>query len=248
MKNSSLRRVLRYMSHFGPSAGLGAARLHRRTGGLTSVSIPGIDHPLWARAGTADVETFEEVFVTRQYDVVLADFNPRHVLDLGANIGYASVDFSARWPLAQIVAVEPVEENLQLLRRNIAAWPNITAVHGAVWSRSARLLVANPHDAPNAYRMGEPSGPVTGEVPAYTVAQLMMQHDCGWLDLVKMDVEGAEVEIFHGNVDWLDRVGVLIVELHDRIRPGCAQAFYAALHGRRFTQEISGSNLVIDLR
>jgi hypothetical protein len=41
---------------------------------------------------------------------------------------------------------------------------------------------------------------------------------------------------------------MLIVELHDRIVPGCAQALCSALHGRRFQQEIVGSNLAIDLR
>ncbi|HWA10534.1 MAG TPA: hypothetical protein VG838_13895 [Opitutaceae bacterium] len=43
-------------------------------------------------------------------------------------------------------------------------------------------------------------------------------------------------------------VDVLVIELHDRIVPACAQALYDALRGRPFKQEIAGSNLVIDLR
>jgi hypothetical protein len=40
----------------------------------------------------------------------------------------------------------------------------------------------------------------------------------------------------------------MMIELHDRIKPGCAQALYAALQGRRFRQEIVGANLAIELQ
>jgi hypothetical protein len=63
-----------------------------------------------------------------------------------------------------------------------------------------------------------------------------------------MDVEGAEAEILRGADEWLDRVSVMVIELHDRMVPGCSEALYDALHGRRFRQEIAGQNLVIDLR
>ena len=48
--------------------------------------------------------------------------------------------------------------------------------------------------------------------------------------------------------EWLDRINVMIVELHDRIVPECARVLYDALRGRRFRQEIVGGNLAIDLR
>lgn len=248
MDFTSLKQTLRYINHFGLRPGLQAARLHARPGAVVSVRLPRVGHPLWARTGTSDVATFAEVFVTRQYDLSVGDFEPAHILDLGANVGYAAACFAAHWPQARILAVEPAARNFELLQRNTRAWPRITALRGAVWSHPTRVRIANPDDAANAFRVGETAEARGEDIPAFTVPQLMAMAGCDRLDLLKMDVEGAEAEIFRGAPGWLDRVGILVVELHDRIVPACAEALYGALHGRRFKQEIAGSNLVIDLR
>ncbi|HTQ31251.1 MAG TPA: FkbM family methyltransferase [Opitutaceae bacterium] len=248
MTTTTLKRVLRYVSHFGLSAGLQAARLHVRPQSVVRIKLPGIEHPIWARAGTSDVETFEEVFVARQYDLPFADFKPRHILDLGANVGYASVYFAARWPLARILAIEPSGKNLAFLERNTRAWNCITPLQAAVWSHSTVVRIANPGDEANAYRMSEAAAAQPEGIPAYTVDELIARLGCERLDLLKMDVEGAESEIFKNRTGWLDRINVMMIELHDRIVPECARVLYDALRGRRFRQEIVGGNLAIDFR
>jgi FkbM family methyltransferase len=248
MSTGTPKRVLRYISRLGLRSGLQAARMHRKPGSTVRMHLAGIKHPLWARAGTSDVETFEEVFLMRQYDLPFAGFEPRNILDLGANIGYASVCFAARWPQARILAVEPATRNLVLLDKNTRAWNHITCLQAAVWSHPSWVQVTNPQDAPNAFRMGESHDSRKENIPAYTISQLFERQGCSHLDLLKMDVEGAEAEIFQADTSWMDRVKVLIIELHDRIVPGCAQALYHALQGYRFQQEIVGGNLAIDLR
>ncbi len=243
----TLKRVLHYISHLGLGGGLQAARLHCRTS-LVRVRLPGLAHPLWARPNTSDVATFEEVFVAREYDLPFADFRPQHVLDLGANIGFASVYFAARWPQARILALEPSRKNLALLTLNTRPWRRITALQGAVWTHPTRLQIANPGAAPNAYRMTETAESLSDAVAAYTVDQLIAHHGCEQIDLVKMDVEGAEAEILRHGARWLDRIRVLMIELHDRLVPGCAAALCRALEGRRFHQEIVGANLALDFR
>jgi FkbM family methyltransferase len=222
--------------------------MHTRSGSVVRMQLAGIKHPLWARAGTSDIETFEEVFLMRQYDLPFAGFEPRNILDLGANIGYASVYFAARWPQARILAVEPATSNLVLLDKNTRPWNRIACLQAAVWSHPSWVQVSNPTDAPNAFRVSESRDSRRENIPAYTISQLIERQECGHLDLLKMDVEGAEAGIFQNASAWLDRVKVLIIELHDRIVPGCAQALYRALQGYRFQQEIMGSNLAIDLR
>ena len=53
---------------------------------------------------------------------------------------------------------------------------------------------------------------------------------------------------FRRNVFVTATAGILrhlVIELHDRLNPGCAQAFYAALMSRKFVQEIRGENIFI---
>jgi FkbM family methyltransferase len=242
------RRTLRYLSRFGLRAAAQAHRAIGREGPAVAVRLPEIGQPLWVRRGTADAATFDEIFLGREYDLSLPDFSPVHIMDLGANVGYTSVGFAARWPQARILAVEPSAANLAQLRRNTAAWPQITVLQAAVWPHPARVRIANPEGDTNSYRMDEATGPEGSEIPGCTVAQLMVRQGWRRIDLLKMDVEGAEAEIFRHGDHWLDRVGVLVVELHDRIAPGCAENLYRALHGRRFAQEVVGRNVVIDLR
>jgi FkbM family methyltransferase len=242
------RRVIRYTRQFGVRASIPAAQLNARSGRVVSIRPRGIKSPVWIRAGTADVDTFDEVFLLRQYNLPFDDFSPEHILDLGANVGYASLYFATRWPQARILAVEPAASNVGLLKRNLQGWANITCLQAAVWPHPSRVQVANPEDEPNAFRMAESSSAQAETIPAYTVTQLIDRLGCQRLDLLKMDVEGAEAEIFRHGTEWLDRVNVLVVELHDRFVPGCAEALGLALHGRRFRQEIAGNNLAIDLR
>ena len=253
MNLASLKQTLRYINRFGLRSGLQAGRLHGGPGATVAVELPRVGRPIWARTGTSDVATFSEVFVAGQYDLPVDDFHPAHILDLGANVGYASVCFAARWPTARILALEPSAQNFALLQRNIGGWPNIAALQGAVWSHVGTVRIANPQDDANAFRMGERGGEAGAaaegeDIPAFTVPQLMAKLGGARVDLLKMDVEGAEAEILRGRPDWLDAVDVLVIELHDRIAPGCSETLYDALRGRRFAQEISGGNLVIDLR
>lgn len=66
------------------------------------------------------------------------------------------------------------------------------------------------------------------------------------IDILKVDVEGAEREIFSGDCDkWIDSVGMFIIEFHDRLAPGSSAAFYHALYPRRFFQFFRGENAFV---
>ncbi|HVU34120.1 MAG TPA: FkbM family methyltransferase [Opitutaceae bacterium] len=248
-KIDTLRRILRHARHLGPSGGWQAARMIAGRDRLVRLRVRGLPQPIWVRAGTADVETFEEIFLARHYELPFPEFHPRFVLDLGANIGLASIRFAARWPAARILAVEPAEENFALLQRNTGAYPMIARDRAAVWAHAAELAILNPGDAANAFRLGTAAaGPAAAAVPGRTIDEFATRFGCGAWNLVKMDVEGAEAEILNANTRWLDAVSVLVIELHDRICPGCTEALCSALRDRRFRMEIVGANLAFDFR
>lgn len=250
MTATATRRIFRYISHFGFRAGLQGARLHTSAQqALVRMSLPGLSHALWARAGTSDAVTFDEVFLEKEYNIPFENLDPTHILDLGANVGYTSAYFAARWPRARILAIEPSRQNFSILQRNARPWGGIVALQAAAWSQPTTLQIANPDDDANAYRMHEGGGALSCDsVQAHTIPELMKILGCQRLGLLKMDVEGAEAEIFRQGADWLDRVDVMVIELHDRLVPGCAMALNTALAGRHYRQEILGSNLALDFR
>src|SRR5947199_5265011 len=63
----------------------------------------------------SDATVFDEVFDRRYYDFAL-DFDPITILDVGANGGFSTLFFARRYPSATIACVEPMAENIRLLR------------------------------------------------------------------------------------------------------------------------------------
>jgi hypothetical protein len=59
--------------------------------------------------------------------------------------------------------------------------------------------------------------------------RLMAETGTQNIDLLKVDIEGAEVEVFSTASTWIDRTEAICIELHDRFRAGCAGAFLSAV-------------------
>jgi hypothetical protein len=63
----------------------------------------------------------------------------------------------------------------------------------------------------------------------------MQDQEIGFIDVLKMDIEGAEKEVFQDASKWVEKVGILVVELHEHLRSGCNRSFYNATNN--FEQE-----------
>ena len=64
--------------------------------------------------------------------------------------------------------------------------------------------------------------------------------------ILKLDIEGAEKELFQSDYDaWVGRVNAIIVELHDKLRPGCSDALYRAVQRYHFTQFHRGEHVIL---
>ena len=81
-----------------------------------------------------------------------------------------------------------------------------------------------------------------------TIGDILHHYDASRIDLLKLDIEGSELELFgKETANWLDRVEIIAVKLHDRFRPGCAHALYSSLAPRTFVQEIRGETIFIKI-
>lgn len=218
-------------------------KLYHSKGEVVSVSIPQSRTKLAVRTKTSDAATFVHIFIHRDYDID-AGAEPKLIVDGGACVGYASVFFANKYPAARIIALEPEATNYEMLKANTAAYPNVTALRAGVWDKRAPLAIENPGDEKWAFRVREAAAGA-GTVEALTVEDIMGLSGVDFVDILKLDIEGAEKEVFSASPAWLERVRVLVVELHDRYKAGCSRAFYAAVSGHDFKESRRGENVVL---
>jgi FkbM family methyltransferase len=180
---------------------------------------------------TTDVSVYQEVLICGQYAIDLP-FSPKIIVDAGANIGMASLYFATKYPQARIIAIEPETSNFEMLAQNVGRYPNILPIHAALWSRDGEIGVNSPGSFENPLSK---VGFVVREgqgipVRAITVRTLMREMGIQRIDILKVDIEGAEKEVFE-TCDWMDTINCLMIELHDRFRPGSSAAVDAVSEG-----------------
>lgn len=241
-----LLKLPRYLNAFGLRKGLAFPLSLLFGRGVVAISFPGIKSPILMRLGTSDVLTFQKIFFKREYDLPL-DIHPYLIIDAGANVGYASLFFANKYPDAEIIAIEPEDSNFKMLQRNSSSYPRITSLHGALWSKNAFLRISNLKVNDKwTFQVGETESGSEGTIESFTVEQILKESGLDTIDILKMDVEGAEKEILVKDASrWMKCVKVMIVELHDHVVPGCKEALHRATENIYFETFQMGENLVL---
>ena len=175
------------------------------------------------------MNAFLQVLVDEGYDFPL-----KHPLrsSTPGDIGLASIWFASKYPNARVIAVEPEKSNFDVLTRNVAPFSNVTPVHAALWCHPGTLAIDDPNDdgawAFQTRELADSTSRVQ-TVRSLTVTELMSEYDLKWVDLFKVDIEGAEKEVFESSDQWIGSIGAIAIELHDRYKAGCSRSFYAAI-------------------
>lgn len=202
--------------------------------------------PFYFRRGTSDFDCFEQIFLSHQYRSPL-QIAPLTIVDAGANIGASVRYFAHTFPKAQIWAIEPDLTNFELLRRNSKNLPQTHLIASALWPNKEPVFITDLDAEKWKFEVSiAPSISASQALSSLTIPEILSQIPSGRINLLKLDIEGAERELFQENADvWLSKVDVIIIELHDRFKAGCSNAFYAAICKRPFHQEVMGENIFI---
>lgn len=215
---------------------------------LFKAKVAGIKHPVYLRIGTTDATVLKQVLIEKHYDIP-CQIIPKIIVDAGANIGFSAVYFANKYPDATIVALEPESSNFQLLQKNVSSYPQIKPLQMALWKENTQINLIDPHFGHHGFQVMEGSinvGAQSRLVQALTMDALMSSLGLNTVDLLKVDIEGSEKEVFENSAKWIDKVEVIMVELHDRIKPGCSQAFRDA--AKAFSGEASNGETVMRWR
>lgn len=213
---------------------------------LFNFPLKNSNHKIYLRSNSSDMTVFSQVFHDREYASLLDSSNVTTIIDLGANIGLSSVWFLTHFPNASVLAVEPDEENFEVLKKNIAAFGDrAQAIRAGVWSDEtwlkmsertyrdgqhwARQVVECNENEPSAFR-------------AVSLPGLMKRLNASRISILKVDIEGAEAKVFEAaSKNWLGQIDTIAIELHeDSLFGPCSNIFHAAIAEQGFNVSTCG--------
>ncbi|MBW4686016.1 MAG: FkbM family methyltransferase [Komarekiella atlantica HA4396-MV6] len=193
--------------------------------------LKGFKYPIWSRYGTSDSRAFHQVFIRQEYSSLSDLKSPSLIIDCGTNVGYSAIYFLNKYPNAHLIAVEPDINNFKACERNLLPYSDrVSLVNSAIWSNQAGLVICR-----GQYRDGlewstqvrENQGDEKPDIYAIDISSLLEKSGFENIDILKIDVERAEIEIFSRNYEnWLNKVKNIIIELHDE---ECEKIFFKAL-------------------
>jgi FkbM family methyltransferase len=190
-----------------------------------------LEHRRWSQS---DVLAIEQCFAQAQYDMpsgphgvlienlyreIVASGQQPLIIDCGANIGASVTWLSARYPEAHIIAIEPAAENFALLCRNCAGLDVDLRLAG-ISSADGRAYLDNPSGSPMDFRTTSERRGV--EIDLVSIESLLASKPATAYApfLLKVDIEGAEKDLFAGDTEPINRFPLIILEPHDWLMPG----------------------------
>jgi FkbM family methyltransferase len=213
-------RLLRVVAPADCSKALALYRKQASRSGaaLVPLRLRGARRPIYLRRRSSDFDVFEQVFVHKHYaDLPIRE--PRIIIDAGANIGLSALFFLRTYPRAHVVALEPDPANFRLAARNLRDFTNrCTLVPAALWSEPGELAIERGAFGDGrewATRVTPDLDGVSPRVSAHSVRSLMDQFHLSTVDLLKIDIEGAEEAVFGSDdLGFLEDVRCIAIELH----------------------------------
>lgn len=162
------------------------------------------------RTFKGDLSIFNEIFWRETYRIPEKYVkNPEVIIDLGAHIGFTSLYFSRKYPNAKIYALEASKQNFSLLEQNLKPFPPITLIQKAIHTQDGFILFDDSGLSYNT-KISDRGD----EVEAVSVHTLLNHYGIDKVDLMKIDIEGAEKDILGENNEWLAKTENIIIELH----------------------------------
>ena len=262
MKRETIERLPNFVKRFGVKDGLRLGLGLPSDGRATDLApvphrTPGYDAPIWLRENRSDYSIFWQTMVNRQYDLgkfpqtvelerraeaMLAAGKVPVIVDAGANIGLSLRAFTREYPFAHIVAVEPDAHNMRVLEANAkAAGGEHTTVLGGIASQSGHCRVVSFERGSAGLQTEYCDADHPDAVRALTVDECVAMVPNGEPWIVKLDIEGAQDELFSANTDWVGRTDLILLELDDWAFPwsGSSVNFFRALAEHRFDYLLS---------
>lgn len=194
---------------------------------------------IYLRTFTGDIDMFYEILWQEVYKNAIENIKGVHtIVDVGANIGMASLFFKQHFSEATIYAIEPDSDNFDILVENLAPEiknGDIIPVNAALSDTDGTAYLQKTAFAYNSSISVEPVSDIP--VRAFTMDTFMHSMMITQIDLLKIDIEGMEEKIFAEDISWLNNINAIVIECHS---PAIKQLCERRLIEKNFS--VFGSN------
>jgi FkbM family methyltransferase len=184
----------------------------------------------YARRSGSDLEVFNQVWGRREYQLAtdqlkkcISNTTQVNIIDAGANIGYSTLFFLNEFPQARIVSVEPDKDNCELIKKNLSINKMETQVdlkEMGLWDKECSLKTVNTFRDGRSWSIQVVESEKDTELRAISLPGIVKERAWQTIDLLKIDVEGAEARIFNDKENIrqiLSITKVLALEIHDEV-------------------------------
>ena len=152
------------------------------------------------------------------------------IIDAGGYIGTAAIAISKIYPKAKILSIEPSPENFRILQKNIEKYSNISALNYALTDGSTKEIEL--HSRPTGHwgytimHLPKETNIHDGNVTVRCISLSDLVDNYTDVGILKLDIEGAELHLMLHTSEPLQKIPVVLAELHDHIIPGCTEQYF----------------------
>jgi len=174
------------------------------------VSLRNLQNPIFLRPGTSDIGTIINNIVREEYGQFKPSNEPQWMIDAGAYIGDTTAYFLSRFPRLKVIALEPHPTNYDMATLNLKNYSSrVILIKKGLW-------VDDQYHFFNGDFTGASIKDKGFKIECISIPTLLKNYSIDRIDILKMDIEGAEKNIFMANPEvWLNKINLLIIEIHE---------------------------------
>ena len=194
---------------------------------------------------SSDFAVYDQVFVLKEYQPLVDLINknepgnkqPLKIIDAGGNIGLTSIYLNKFFMGSKFGIVEPDSDNFKILEKNINQnnFVSISAIQGGVWNKDCFLKLNKDFRDGNDWAVSVAESAEATSLKGFSITGLMKLFDFDIIDILKIDIEGSEKQLFmdaDAASDFLSKTKYIAIEIHDEL--DCRKQINEILTANRF--------------
>ncbi|PUZ23909.1 methyltransferase, FkbM family [Chitinophaga costaii] len=187
---------------------------HQPAGQLRHIPIAG--QQFWYRNPLELLHSQEEILADEIYKFNSNTDRP-FIIDCGANMGMGVLYFKNSYPQAEVWAYEPDQTNFELLQKNVATFHDVTLHQQAIWTHNGFITFEASGTLSSKIVEGEEAATASSmvRIPCVRLADILAQRT---VQLLKIDIEGAEYAVLKDCAPFLHQVENMFLEYHGYVQ------------------------------